>query len=205
MTCRRIARLLGLVLVSLLLPAVASAQLSTGDVYGVVADENGAPLPGATLTLTGVGGPKTTTSDEQGRFRFIGLYPGDYSLRADLEGFSGVEQTGLGVRIGGKVEVQLTMNQALGGTLCAILIGNHIEFDIGGGCRLYNDAIFAYILMGTTGAGPGTGSASLPVVIPGSPSFIGMIVDAQWGVLDPLSPSPYGASATPGGKVLLLP
>ncbi len=114
MTCRRIASFLALALLLLLLPSVASAQLSTGDVFGVVADETGQPLPGVTVTLTGVGGaPKTATTDAQGRFRFIGLYPGDYALRADLEGYSGVEQTGLGVRIGGKVEVQLTMNAAL--------------------------------------------------------------------------------------------
>ncbi|HZI63134.1 MAG TPA: TonB-dependent receptor, partial [Thermoanaerobaculia bacterium] len=101
----------------MLCPIAASAQLQTGDLYGTVRDEQNAPLPGVNLTLTGVGGPKTTQSDSSGRFRFLALFPGEYTLKAELDGFSTVEQTGIGVRVGGKLEVELTLTGAIEETI----------------------------------------------------------------------------------------
>ena len=110
-----------LVLVTVLCLAasgVAVAQLQTGDIYGKVVDEKGATLPGATLTLTGTsGGQQIAQSDESGLFRFIGLYPGDYSIKAELSGFSAVEHTGIGVRVGGKAQVELTLSSELKETI----------------------------------------------------------------------------------------
>jgi hypothetical protein len=102
-----------LAVLALLIPAAATAQLQTGDVYGTVTDDQNQPVPGVTVTLTGPSGTRSADSDEAGRFRFIGLYPGTYSIKAEIEGFSPVEQTGLGVRIGGKAEVQLTLSAAV--------------------------------------------------------------------------------------------
>ncbi len=112
MTCRRSLWFFGVALL-LLLPGAAVAQLHTGDVYGTVLDNQKQPLPGTTLTLTGVGGPQTALSDESGHFRFVGLYPGEYSIKAELEGFSPVEQSGIGVRIGSKIELELTLSGAV--------------------------------------------------------------------------------------------
>lgn len=91
----------------------ASAQTQTGDVLGRVADEQGQPLPGVTLTLSGIGAPRVQISDESGLFRFVGLFPGSYELTAELEGFSSVEQPGVEVRIGAKKELVLTLSAAL--------------------------------------------------------------------------------------------
>ena len=111
-------RLIGAALALLLLcPIAAQAQLQTGDLYGIVRDEQGQPLPGVNLTLTGVGGPKTTQTDASGRFRFLALFPGEYTLTAELDGYSTVEQTAIGVRLGGKLEIELTMSSAIQETI----------------------------------------------------------------------------------------
>ena len=96
---------------------VSVAQQQTGDLYGKVMDEKGTPLPGVTLTLSGASGDQAGQSDENGAFRFNGLYPGQYSLKAELSGFSAVEQKGIGVRLGGKAQVELTLSSDLKETI----------------------------------------------------------------------------------------
>jgi hypothetical protein len=91
----------------------ALAQQQTGDLYGTVADEQKSPLPGVTVTLTGVGAPQVQVTDEQGKFRFLNLYPGTYDLRAELDGFSTVERPGLAIRIGGKTNLEITLSGAV--------------------------------------------------------------------------------------------
>lgn len=53
---------------------------------GTVLDQMQGVIPGVNVTLTGAATMKTT-SDTDGRFSFTGLPPGDYELRAGLEGF----------------------------------------------------------------------------------------------------------------------
>src|SRR3954470_18804919 len=79
---------------ALLLLAVggtAFAQLQTGNLYGSVTDDKGATLPGVTVTLTGQAAPTVQVTNAQGQFRFLGLPPGSYALKAELEGFSTVD------------------------------------------------------------------------------------------------------------------
>ena len=88
MSMRRIAHLF--ILSLLLVTAFASrgvAQTQTGTVEGKVLDEQGAVLPGATLTLTGPTGSQTTVSDSLGVYRFVGVAPGTYVLKTELQGF----------------------------------------------------------------------------------------------------------------------
>ncbi len=96
-----------------LLAAPAVAQLQTGDLYGKTQDQDGQPLPGVTVTLTGVGAPRIQVSDEQGNFRFLQLFPGSYALKAELDGFSPLEYPDLVVRIGGRSELELTLTAAV--------------------------------------------------------------------------------------------
>lgn len=63
------------------------AQSLTGSINGVVRDEQGAVLPGATVTLTGRFGTTTQVTDGEGAYRFPALEVGTYQMRADLAGF----------------------------------------------------------------------------------------------------------------------
>ena len=77
-------------LACLLLPGVAAAQFDTATVLGVVVDETGARVPGATITLknTDNGIEATTVSDTEGNYQFLNVRVGTYSVRAELQGFS---------------------------------------------------------------------------------------------------------------------
>src|ERR1700751_1708890 len=66
------------------LPLLAQGAAQTGSIYGRVTDETGGVLPGVTVTLTGVGAPRNTTTGTQGDFRFINLSPGTYTVKSEL-------------------------------------------------------------------------------------------------------------------------
>ena len=65
------------------------AQAGAASVYGDIKDQQGAGLPGATVTLTsaGTGASRTTTTNEIGGYRFVALTPGLYTLKIELAGF----------------------------------------------------------------------------------------------------------------------
>ena len=85
MTKKILALALGLVLA---LSGVASAQIATGNVYGVAKDESGALLPGVNATITSEFGTRSTVSGSDGAFRFLNLEKGDYTITLSLAGFA---------------------------------------------------------------------------------------------------------------------
>ena len=82
-------------LILLLVSALSFSQSrETGAITGKVTDEQGAPLPGVSLTLQGekLMGSRVTVSDANGDFRYPALPPGTYSVTASLAGFGTVIQ-----------------------------------------------------------------------------------------------------------------
>lgn len=95
---------------------VSSAQTNLGgssSVIGRVVDDQGFPLPGATLILSGPLSPLAQITDAEGRFRFATLPPGSYFLQAELEGFSTVEYPNVRVTAGGTASVEITLSAAV--------------------------------------------------------------------------------------------
>jgi hypothetical protein len=93
--------------------SAAMAQLQTGSMYGVVLDPEGSSLPGATVTLSGIGAPQTQLTDAQGRFRFVGLPPGSYRLQAHRDGFSPIEYDNLIVHVGRSTDLEVILTPAI--------------------------------------------------------------------------------------------
>jgi hypothetical protein len=89
------------------------AQLQTGNLFGTVVDDQGAALPGVTVTLSGQGAPAVQVTDAQGKFRFLNLSPGSYRLEAQLEGFSSVEYPNIVSNVGRNTDIEVTMNAAV--------------------------------------------------------------------------------------------
>jgi hypothetical protein len=65
------------------------AQSQNASLNGVVTDQSGASVPGATVTVTSVDRqiPETVQSDSQGRFAFPNLAPGMYNVNIGAKGF----------------------------------------------------------------------------------------------------------------------
>jgi len=91
----------------------AFAQLQTGNLYGKVVDEQGSALPGVTVTLSGEGAPAVQVTDAQGAFRFPGLSPASYKLKAELEGFSTIEYPNVVINIGRNTQIEVTLSAAV--------------------------------------------------------------------------------------------
>jgi len=83
-----------LVFALLLVSATLFAQGTTGTLTGNVTTE-GAPLPGATVTITSpaLQGSRTTVTNENGAYNFPALPPGQYTVKFELEGLDPVTKT----------------------------------------------------------------------------------------------------------------
>ncbi len=71
---------------------VELAAVGTGALAGVVSDENGAPLPGATVTLSPTPLEPATTGDDGG-YGFDEVAAGTYQLVVDADGYARTEDT----------------------------------------------------------------------------------------------------------------
>ena len=79
-----------------------SAQTGDGSLRGSVKDEQGALLPGVTVTASSPAllRPVTSVTDASGYYRLLNLPPGTYALSAELQGFATVRREGLIMRAG---------------------------------------------------------------------------------------------------------
>jgi hypothetical protein len=96
-----------------LLCAFSYAQ-EFGSVKGTVTDQEGNPLPGVTVTLTGPKiAPMTDTSSERGNFRFVSLPVGsDYTVKFELQGFKTVIREKQQISYGRDIFFDIKMEQA---------------------------------------------------------------------------------------------
>jgi len=87
-------------------PAYLIVSMSEkGVIRGQVLFEEGAPLPGVTVTLSGESVQKRQfISTDEGYFEFADLPPGSYDVTAELEGFNRTVHKGVRV-YGGKISV----------------------------------------------------------------------------------------------------
>ena len=100
--CRRVTKIAA-VLTLLLLVAAAQAGAQTGAaILGTITDPQGLALPGVELTLhNGESGlTRSTVSEGNGTYRFSGLAPGVYDVRASLDGFGVSELKGQMLTVG---------------------------------------------------------------------------------------------------------
>src|SRR5436853_2444061 len=104
------ARISALLLAFVLaLTGLAYAQGTTGTINGRIVDPQGLAVPGATVTVTGPQGARTTVTDSTGRFTVPFLIPGTYNVKAELQGFKTIEQNNVTVRLEQTVDLPLTM------------------------------------------------------------------------------------------------
>jgi outer membrane receptor protein involved in Fe transport len=89
----------------------AFAQETSGAVDGTVRSPDGAGLPGVLVTLTGDGYPSgnSVVTNDTGRYRYPSVPPGNYSLRASLDGFADAEIPSFRVNLGSELTISIPM------------------------------------------------------------------------------------------------
>lgn len=85
--------------VSVLWTSGAKAQVLQGSLIGTVADNSGAVVPGATVTVVmpATGFTRTGKTNGEGLYSFSDLLPGSYTITVSASGFAVFEETGMPV------------------------------------------------------------------------------------------------------------
>src|SRR5215203_876808 len=99
-----------LLLVTALAGAV-TAQERFGTLTGRVTDQQGAAVPGVTVTVTNTqsGEVRTFVTDGNGQYIAADLNPGRYTAAFELSGFSKIERSDLSVQLGRTFELNAEM------------------------------------------------------------------------------------------------
>jgi hypothetical protein len=95
--------------VLLCLPAFS--QLNSGSIDGSVADQSGAVIAGAKVTVIDVarGVSRPLVSDSAGQYTAPSLTPGQYTVRAEIPGFKTAERADITVGVGQAVRIDLQL------------------------------------------------------------------------------------------------
>ncbi len=117
-TCQHIVRTLtAAVIVALLLPAALFAQGYFGTVSGILTDPSAAIIQGAKVTLLDEqkGYKFTAKSDSEGRYLFVSIPPGTYSVMAEMQGFQKTVRSHIKLNVSENASANLTLKVAGGG------------------------------------------------------------------------------------------
>jgi hypothetical protein len=107
-------RILSAISIVLALSATASAQSQAinASIEGTVVDDQGAVLPGVTVTVTNLdtGDTRVVVTNENGLYRAPLLPLGTYRVNAQLQGFRRFEQTGVTLSAGRTAVINVTLS-----------------------------------------------------------------------------------------------
>ena len=97
-----------------LLNSPAFAQQTTGNISGRITDDQGAAVPGVTVTARNpeTGFVRTSVSDGEGIYRLTALPVGTYDINAELQGFSKVDSKGIVLNVGQTLDIPVTLKVA---------------------------------------------------------------------------------------------
>src|SRR5687767_4447764 len=94
--------------------APVAGQQTTGTIAGRLVDDQGAAVPGVTITgrNTQTGFTRSDVSDAEGSYRLTALPVGTYDLTAELQGFTRIESKGIVLNVGQTLDVNMTLKVA---------------------------------------------------------------------------------------------
>ena len=96
------------------LAAPAVAQQTTGNITGRIMDDQGAAVPGVTVTAKNAqtGFSRTDVSDAEGVYRLSSMPVGTYDITAELQGFSRIENKAVVLNVGQTIDINMTLKVA---------------------------------------------------------------------------------------------
>src|SRR5262245_5048424 len=95
--------------------ATANAQVQTGSILVKAVDQQGAVMPGVTITISSpvlVSGSMTGVTDTAGTYRFPSLVPGTYEVKLELAGFQSVVRPDIVVLVGQTTPIEQNLKVA---------------------------------------------------------------------------------------------
>jgi outer membrane receptor protein involved in Fe transport len=101
-----------LAVAAIVLPSsTATAQVSSGKVLGIVTDNSGGVLPGASIVLRnlGTGVTRETVSNDRGQYEVPGVQPGRYQIDAEVSGFRRVSHGPIVVQVGQEARLDIVL------------------------------------------------------------------------------------------------
>jgi hypothetical protein len=110
---RLVKWLVMLLSIGVAMPAIA--QVQTGSILVKTVDQQGAIMPGATITISSpvlVAGTMTAVTDASGAYRFPSLVPGTYNVKVELSGFQTIIREGIIVVVGQTTPLDLSLKVA---------------------------------------------------------------------------------------------
>lgn len=95
----------------LLLPAIVSSQPGSASLTGVVRDESGGPVPGASISAVdaSAGRRRTTMTSRAGVYTFAAISPGTYNVAVSMPEFRPLTQEGVRIQTGETVRIDLVI------------------------------------------------------------------------------------------------
>jgi hypothetical protein len=92
-------------------PGTTVAQVAAGEISGIVKDQAGAAVPGATVTVTSVATNRrrVATSSGEGVYTAPSLLPGEYRVDVELFGFKSVRRSGIRLSTGEKARIDFEL------------------------------------------------------------------------------------------------
>jgi hypothetical protein len=106
-----------------LVPSPARAQVADAVIEVLVQDQSQAVLPGVTVTVLrpDTGYTQTSVTDSTGVVRFIALQPGTYNVKAELAGFTTVNEEGVTLRVGQTAKLTMPLGIAKVGEIVNVV------------------------------------------------------------------------------------
>jgi len=110
------------VMALVLLPSLAAAQATTGEITGRVEDSGGAIVPGVTVTAENrdTGFMRSTLTNGEGDYVIALLPPGRYNVGAELQGFKRAVRENVLVNVGTRQTLNLLLE--VGGVTEQVLV-----------------------------------------------------------------------------------
>ena len=108
--CNSLRAIFGAVLIVVFSSVLAFGQQTRGTLHGVISDELGASVVGATVTVTDAAGvAKTAVTNGEGAYTVSGLAPGTYSVKVEAPGFAVSEDSTVEIAAGQRKALDLTL------------------------------------------------------------------------------------------------
>jgi hypothetical protein len=100
-----------LLLLALNAGALGQTQITTGVIQGMITDQAGAVVPGASVEVKNLDTnfSKTLTTNDEGRFVFLQMPPGRYTLTVSKQGFATLVQEEFSLTVGQAISLNLDM------------------------------------------------------------------------------------------------